>query len=427
MNFFATLNYFVFKYWKGINMRKSVRITVFFVVFICISLVFTSIVAFGEEENADYSGEQMEVFEDSIDYVDQSIADDSVEEEVEYSRARVVKVLQEGRKTDLNEDIESNLQILEMLITKGPHKGEKVNAEYELNYNFSNKYNSIPLKVGDEALLFIEENVAGDVKKAYVAEIVRDKYLLYLVIGFIALLLIVGRWKGFKAVISLTITIFAVLKILLPAILSGWDPVLVSVLICVGVICVSMLVISGFNRKTFSAIIGTAGGVILAGVIALIIGTLAKLTGLGNEEANMLMFIPHDVYFDFKGLLFAGIIIGTMGATMDVGMSIASAMNEIKENSPEINKADLIKAGMNVGKDTMATMANTLILAYVGGSLHLLLLLIAYETPFTHIINWDMIASEVLRAIAGSIGIIFAIPITALASAFIEEKFSRNV
>jgi len=408
-------------------MRKSVRITVFFVVFICISLVFTSIVAFGEEENADYSGEQMEVFEDSIDYVDQSIADDSVEEEVEYSRARVVKVLQEGRKTDLNEDIESNLQILEMLITKGPHKGEKVNAEYELNYNFSNKYNSIPLKVGDEALLFIEENVAGDVKKAYVAEIVRDKYLLYLVIGFIALLLIVGRWKGFKAVISLTITIFAVLKILLPAILSGWDPVLVSVLICVGVICVSMLVISGFNRKTFSAIIGTAGGVILAGVIALIIGTLAKLTGLGNEEANMLMFIPHDVYFDFKGLLFAGIIIGTMGATMDVGMSIASAMNEIKENSPEINKADLIKAGMNVGKDTMATMANTLILAYVGGSLHLLLLLIAYETPFTHIINWDMIASEVLRAIAGSIGIIFAIPITALASAFIEEKFSRNV
>lgn len=187
-----------------------------------------------------------------------------------------------------------------------------------------------------------------------------------------------------------------------------------------------MLIISGLSRKTFSAIIGTVGGVVLAGALALIIGTLAKLTGLGNEEANMLMFIPHDVYFNFKGLLFAGIIIGTMGATMDVGMSIASAMNEIKENSPQIKKADLIKAGMNVGKDTMATMANTLILAYVGGSLHLLLLLIAYETPFSHIINWDMIASEIVRAIAGSIGIIFTIPITALASAFIEERFGRE-
>ncbi len=250
--------------------------------------------------------------------------------------------------------------------------------------------------------------------------------LIILIAVFIVLLLLVGRWKGLKAILSLAITVFAVIKILLPGILRGWDPVIVSVLICIGVICISMLIISGLSRKTFSAIIGTVGGVVLAGALALIIGTLAKLTGLGNEEANMLMFIPHDVYFNFKGLLFAGIIIGTMGATMDVGMSIASAMNEIKENSPQIKKADLIKAGMNVGKDTMATMANTLILAYVGGSLHLLLLLIAYETPFSHIINWDMIASEIVRAIAGSIGIIFTIPITALASAFIEERFGRE-
>jgi uncharacterized membrane protein len=125
-------------------------------------------------------------------------------------------------------------------------------------------------------------------------------------------------------------------------------------------------------RKTLSAIIGTAGGVLSAGVIALVIGSLAKLTGLGDDESQMLMLVQ-DVHFDFSGLLFAGILIGTMGATMDVGMSIASAMHEIKVNSPNIKTSALIKAGMNVGKDTMATMANTLILAYVGGSLHLLL------------------------------------------------------
>ncbi len=408
-------------------MRTTLKTTLCFLVVICVSIFLSSMIVFGEEENLDYANEQLEVVDENIGYDDESLHQDkNVENEVDYSRAKVIKVLEESNKTNLNEDIESNTQLLEMLIIKGPHKGEKVNAEYELNYNFSNKYNSIPLKVGDEALLFIEENDAGEVETAYVAEIVRDKYLLYLIIGFIILLLIVGRWKGLKAIISLVITVFAVLKILLPAILNGWDPVIVSVLICIGVICISMLIISGFNRKTYSAVIGTVGGVIVAGLIALLIGTLAKLTGLGNEEANMLMFIPHDVYFDFKGLLFAGIIIGTMGATMDVGMSIASAMNEIKENSPQIKKSDLIKAGMNVGKDTMATMANTLILAYVGGSLHLLLLLLAYETPFSHVINWDMIASEILRAIAGSIGIIFAIPITALASGFIEERFSRD-
>ena len=407
-------------------MRITLKTTVCFLVVICVSIFLSSMIVFGEEENLDYTNEQLEVVDENIGYDDESLHQDKdVENEVEYSRAKVIKVLEESNKTNLNEDIESNTQLLEMLIIKGPHKGEKVNAEYELNYNFSNKYNSIPLKVGDEALLFIEENEVGEVETAYVAEIVRDKYLLYLIIGFIVLLLLVGRWKGLKAIISLVITVFAVLKILLPAILKGWDPVIVSVLICIGVICISMLIISGFNRKTYSAVIGTVGGVIIAGVIALLIGTLAKLTGLGNEEANMLMFIPQDVYFNFKGLLFAGIIIGTMGATMDVGMSIASAMNEIKENSPEIKKSDLIKAGMNVGKDTMATMANTLILAYVGGSLHLLLLLLAYETPFSYVINWDMIASEILRAIAGSIGIIFTIPITAVASGFIEERFSR--
>ncbi len=344
------------------------------------------------------------------------------EEEPPYSRARVLKVLDE-----IENEIEysggvikSHIQLLEVLITKGPHKGEIVQAEYELNYDFGGNYKSFQLSKGNEVLLYLEEDELGGVEKAYVGEIVRDKYLLYLVIGFAVILLVVGRAKGLKAIISLVLTIFAVIKILLPAILKGWNPVFVSVIICIGIICITMLIISGFNRKTTSAIIGTAGGVIIAGIIALIIGSLSKLTGFGNDESQMLMYIPNIVQLDFSGLLFSGIILGTMGATMDVSMSIASAMHEIKANSPAIKTADLFKAGMNVGRDTMATMSNTLILAYAGGSLHLMLLLMAYKTPFTHIINWDMIASEVLRAIAGSIGIIFAIPITALASTLIE-------
>ena len=195
---------------------------------------------------------------------------------------------------------------------------------------------------------------------------------------------------------------------------------------CILIIAVTLLIISGFNKKTLSAIIGTAGGVLIAGIIALIVGSAAKLTGFGDDESQMLMYIPQNITFDFRGLLFAGILIGTMGATMDVGMSIASAMHEIKENSPNIKTSALFKAGMNVGRDAMPTMSNTLILAYAGGSLHLMLLLMAYETPFTHIINWDMIASEVLRSIAGSIGIIFAIPITALASVLIEKYEKKD-
>lgn len=359
--------------------------------------------------------------------VDSGLPEEEIAEP-EYPRGRVIAVLdQTQEETEFSGgNFNTSIQMLEVLILNGAHTGKTVQAQYMLNYGFSDKYEYTRLSKGDEVLLYLQENEQGVIEIAYVAEIVRDKYLLYLVIGFMLALLAVGRLKGLKAIISLILTALAVIYILIPAILNGWDPVKISVLMCILIIAVTLLIISGFNKKTLSAIIGTAGGVLIAGIIALIVGSAAKLTGFGDDESQMLMYIPQNITFDFRGLLFAGILIGTMGATMDVGMSIASAMHEIKENSPNIKTSALFKAGMNVGRDAMATMSNTLILAYAGGSLHLMLLLMAYETPFTHIINWDMIASEVLRSIAGSIGIIFAIPITALASVLIEKYEKRD-
>ncbi len=290
-----------------------------------------------------------------------------------------------------------------------------------MNFYLNDKYKSVRLGKGDEVLLSLEENKDGSIRSAYVAEIARDRYLAYLAVGFAVMLVLVGGIAGLKAIVSLGLTVLAVLKILLPAILRGWNPIMVSVGICVAAICTTLLIISGFNKKTLSAVVGTTGGVVVAGISALLVGSMAKLTGFGTEESQMLMYIQN-VQFDFRGLLFSGIIIGAMGATMDVGMAIASAMHEIKSNNPAMKIRDLIRAGMNVGRDTMATMSNTLILAYTGGSLHLMLLFMAYKTSFAEIINWDAIASEVLRALAGSIGIVFAIPLTALAAGLIEQR-----
>ena len=136
----------------------------------------------------------------------------------------------------------------------------------------------------------------------------------------------------------------------------------------------------------------------------------------------MLMYIPQDISFDYKGLLFAGILIGALGAAMDVAMSLSSAMFEIRDVDPKIKKGALLKAGMNIGRDMIATMSSTLILAYVGGALQLLLLLMAHEVPLYEIINQDGYASEVVRSFAGSIGLILTIPITALAVGFLSEK-----
>jgi len=343
--------------------------------------------------------------------------------DVPYSRGRVVRVIEEVDRSIGDEEIGivAPTQVVDVLIVKGLHKGETVRADYSLTYNFNSEYKLSQLGVGDEVLLYIEENDDGTVATASVAEFARDKYLLYLVLAFVLILILIGRGSGVKAVISLALTALAVVKILIPAILAGRNPVIVSVAVCAGVIGITMFIISGPNKKTLSSIIGTVGGVVVAGIVAMLVGSIARLTGLGGDESQMLMYIPQSVHFDFRGLLFAGILIGTMGANMDVGISIASAMDEIKANNPQIKPRDLMRAGMNVGRDIMATMSNTLILAYAGGSLQLMLLLMAYNTPFSHVINWDVIASEVLRAIAGSIGLVFTIPITAFVAVNIEK------
>lgn len=282
---------------------------------------------------------------------------------------------------------------------------------------------SIELNEKDRVLVYIEENEKGDVAAVNVAGYSREVYLYLLVASFALLLIAVGAMKGVKSIITLSLTAGVVIKILLPLILEGYNPLVVSVLCCMFIITMTVIVIGGLSKKTFSAIAGTLGGVLFAGFIAFFVGTLIKLSGLGDDEAQMLIYIPQDISLDFRGLLFAAILIGTMGAVMDVGMSIASAMNEIEEQKPEITSRELIQSGMNIGRDIMGTMSNTLILAYTGSSLHLMLLMMAYQIPFLEIINQDMMATEVVRAIAGSMGLILSIPLTVLVAGTVGRKW----
>ena len=136
----------------------------------------------------------------------------------------------------------------------------------------------------------------------------------------------------------------------------------------------------------------------------------------------MLLYIPQGIQFEFKDLLFAGIILGALGAVMDVSVSIASAIEEIYKANRKLSQKELFLSGMNIGKDMMGTMSNTLILAYTGSSIPLLLLFMAYETSIVKIINLDIIATEIVRSLSGSIGLILTIPITAAVSAFLAKR-----
>ncbi len=254
----------------------------------------------------------------------------------------------------------------------------------------------------------------------YVSDHIRSDHIFILLGIFILLIILIGGKQGVKAVITLGLTIFLVLKVLLPLMLKGINPIPISVAISIIITIVTIFIIGGINSKSISAVIGTSSGVIIAGLIAYIVGSKAKLTGFNAEEATMLMYIPQDIDFDFKALLFSGIILGALGAIMDVGMSIASSIEEIHNANKEISGRELFNAGMNVGKDIMGTMTNTLILAYAGSSIPLLLLFMAYEIPMKEIINLDLIATEIVRSLSGSIGLILTIPLTALIAAFLS-------
>ncbi len=190
------------------------------------------------------------------------------------------------------------------------------------------------------------------------------------------------------------------------------------------IIIFTLLVIGGLRAKSVAAIVGTVSGVTVAGILALWVGEISSLTGFSSEEARMLVFMEHQI--NVRGLLFAGIIIGSLGAVTDVGMSVASAASEISGADPRIKPYQLIRAGMNVGRDIMGTMSNTLVLAYAGGAMPLLLLLVGYEMEWMKIINMDLVATEFVRGIAGSIGLIISIPVTAIVAGFLMGSRSRR-
>ncbi|MCK4258291.1 MAG: YibE/F family protein [Halanaerobiales bacterium] len=308
-------------------------------------------------------------------------------------------------------------QVVQIEITSGEYKGQVVDA---YNIFSGNPRYDIHVKPGQRVILTLDEE-NGELVAANLNDVARDIPLLILSILFVLILLLVGGKKGFKSLISLVFTIVIILKVLLPLILKGYSPMWLTIILSTLITACTIIMISGWNRKSLAAILGIVGGTTFAGILAFLFGRFALLTGLGSHEAQMLGFI-RDYELDFQGILFASMLFGALGAVMDVGMSIASSIEEVYLANPIATSRELFDSGMNVGRDIMGTMSNTLILAYAGGSLPLLLILVGYQQSLLKVINLDLMASEIIRALAGSLGLFIAIPLTALFSSWLIHK-----
>ena len=352
--------------------------------------------------------------------VNTSFADEATMSEepvIETYRAKVLKI--ESIKEEYPEaNITLIKQKVDARILNGGLKGEIVEAENNMS---GNPAYDIELKEGDIISLGMEQGENGE-RLFHVKGYERTRYVYQLIGIFLVLLVIAGGWKGLKSIVSLGVTIGLVFYVMIPLLLKGISPIFISIGVCAAATIITMIVITGWNKKSLAAIIGTIGGITAGGGIAYLYGLLAQLTGLSEVEAQMLLDIPQQVKFDFRGLLFAGILIGALGAAMDVSVSIASALTELIQKDRNLTFRQILKHGMNIGKDIMGTMSNTLILAYTGGALSMILLFVVYPRPVNDIINFDFVATEIIRSIAGSIGLIFAIPITAISFGLMHKK-----
>ena len=337
------------------------------------------------------------------------------------------KVIEAGEKYERDNATGGKefVQNVKVKILEGDKKDEKFDTVYVLTYDIDNKIVGYKLKEGNTVYVRISEN-SGETE-IVIQDVVRQKYIFWLVIFFFASIILVGRKKGIKAIIGLIITVVAVLFVLLMTIFKGYNAILVSVGTCFVITVLTFAVIGGWNKKTISAALGTIGGVVLAGIIASIVSYLAKLSGGGKEEAIMLSVAATNVTFNFRHLLFAEIIVSALGACMDVGMSIASSLSELKMKKPDMTAKELFKSGMNIGGDMIGTMTNTLILSFIGSSLLLILLYMASSLSVTEVINIEAIATETVCAISGSIGIVYTVPITAAIFAIFNKEDRKSV
>lgn len=348
--------------------------------------------------------------------------------EQEYVKAQVNEVREQKIQIDqespyfnpsLNVPQYIRIQDITYEVLEGNNKGIIFEAKNEI----TGQIFDMDLKLNDRVLILLKKWKDGTYE-GFATDYVRNDHMLWFIIIFAAAIIAIGKWKGLRAIISLAFTVGAIFYILIPFSLQGWNPLWLAIGICAIVTVVTILIISGINKKAFSAIIGTLGGVIFAALIAFIISKISLLTGLSGEDARILYVNKPEL--NFFNIFFASIIIGALGAIMDVGMSISSSVFEIAENNKKLNGAELFKSGMNVGKDIMGTMSNTLILAYVGSAMPLLMLFSLNNFNTFQIMNFDFMAAEIVRSLSGSFGLLLAIPITAFTASFLFRSFDRN-
>jgi uncharacterized membrane protein len=307
-------------------------------------------------------------------------------------------------------------QKLELLITKGSQKGEKIIIE---NGNLP-QANVIEYEVGDTLMVTASKDYENK-PVYYLTDFIRRDVLYWLFGIFVAVTVIIGGLRGATSLFGMAFSFLIIFTFILPQINNGHNPVLITILGSLAIIPVTFSLSHGFNKKTLTAMIGTVIALIITGLLATVFVNAAHLLGFASEEAMFLASMKPE-QINIQGLLLAGIIIGALGVLDDVTISQAAVVHQLKKAAPHLTFVELYNKAMHVGRDHIASVVNTLVLVYTGAAMPLLLLFINNPMPFAEVINYEILAEEIMRTLVASIGLILAVPLTTLLAAYLIGK-----
>lgn len=340
---------------------------------------------------------------------------------IEYELVRVTQVLRDSYEVDPEtENALRGSQSLCVTVLTGRYKGDVMNV--------NNYLGPMHEKVAKAGTVLTVTITSDSREPGYQMSIVNYDFTWLaaaILLIFAAAAITVGRKKGVMSLFGLAYSLAAIILFLIPMWLKGFPAIPLTLIVCVFITVFSFTLLGGVTRKTVSAMLGTALCVLVSGAFALICGSIARVSGMTMDEAEWLLDESRTlegITLNVRGLFVSGIIISSLGAVMDVAMSIASSVNELHEVDPGLSRGELFRSGMNIGRDMIGTMTNTLILAFVGASLNLMIIMAAAGMQPYQLINNDDTIMELIRSAAGSVGLILAVPLTAAVASAAAKK-----
>ncbi len=332
-------------------------------------------------------------------------------EGVEYAQATVVEIVEEDMGVDPDYDyIRIGRQRLKFEITSGAYKGKSV----EVN-NYVTRTMQLEGKVGTRYIL----NSYDGFFTANISSYERSGIITVLALLFIGLVVLFGRQKGIAATAALLVTLLNVIFLFMPMLINGLPAILAAIIVVLISTLYTMVVLNGFCAKSLIATVCCTACTAFAGILAWLVSVIGNISTLNTPEAENLLFITENTSFRIDNLLTAGILIASMGAVMDTCMSIVSSLYELKAQNPAMTSRQLLQSGINIGKDIMGTMTNTLILAFVGGSINLIVVYYMYSMPAISLLNTDFILIEAVKGLVSSIAVVLSLPAAASMTAFV--------